>query len=108
MTAPLNVLGLDVGDRRIGVALANLVARIPEPLLTIDRSETDNVFETIDKLILENEVQTVVIGLPRGLEGQETGQTQTVRQFAKELKEQLGVKVELQDEAGTSVLAEEE
>lgn len=104
----LNVIGLDVGERRIGVALASLAARIPSPLLTIDRAETLDVVNVIEELVIKHDVQIVVVGLPRGLEGQETAQTKTVRDFAEELKKRLNITVELQDEAGTSILAEEE
>lgn len=102
------VLALDVGDRRIGVALASLQARLPAPLLTIDRSEPMDVFERIKLLVVEHEVGTIVVGLPKGMQGQETGQTQSTRKFAEELKKRLGVPVELQEEAGTSLQAEDE
>lgn len=107
-TAPRNVLGLDVGERRIGVALASLVARIPSPLLTIDRDKNPDAFNTIKKLVAEHDVQILVVGLPRGLEGQETDQTRATREFVDEMKKHLDIEVKLQDEAGTSVLAEQE
>lgn len=103
-----NVIALDVGDRRIGVALTSLEARLPTPLLTIDRHEPMDVFEHIKLLVLEHGVETIVVGLPRGLDGQETAQTTATRLFAEDLKKRLGVTVALQEEAGTSVQAKEE
>ncbi len=102
-----NILGLDVGERRVGIALANITARLPEPLTTIDRTETD-VFEEIIRLADEHAVKQIVIGLPRGGEGQETAQTAANRRFAEELKKRISVPIALQDEAYSSVEAEEE
>ncbi len=102
-----NVLGLDVGERRIGVAVANVTARLPRPLLTIDRMETD-AFETIIGLANEYNAEHVIIGLPRGMQGQETAQTISTRRFAEELKKRISVPIALQDEAGTSLMAKQE
>jgi putative Holliday junction resolvase len=103
---PHNILALDVGDRRIGVARANAAAGIAVPLTTLERS-ADSVAE-IKKLIETNEVSILVVGLPRGLEGQETAQTRAVRQFVDQLKASVDVPICLQDEALTSRKAEAE
>lgn len=105
-TTASNLLALDVGERRIGVALAGSVARLPGPLLTIERE--DSVFEDIKRLVREERAASVIIGLPRGLDGQETAQTQAVYEFGDELKKYLSVPVYYQDEALTSRLAEQE
>ncbi len=103
-----NILSLDVGNRRIGVALASLEARLPKPLLTIDRQEHEDVFVRIKELIAEHEAEAVVVGLPRGMEGQETEQTVIARKFARELEHACMVEVFLQDEAATSLDAKDE
>lgn len=102
-----NILGLDVGERRIGVAVANVSARLPRPLMTIDRMETD-AFEAIISLADEYKAAHIIIGLPRGLSGQETEQTLSIRRFAEELKKRIKLPISLQDEAGTSLLAKAE
>lgn len=107
MSVTHNILALDVGDRRIGVALASLEARMAAALLTIDRLNEADVFATILKLVNEHQAEAVVIGLPRGMDGQETAQTKTARDFAAELQRCFDVPVHLQDEAATSLLAEE-
>lgn len=99
------VLGIDVGLRRVGVASASLIARLPSPLTTIDREKADAIDE-ITRLVSTEGAETVVVGLPRGLDGQETGQTAITRQFAADLTAKLDVPVVMQDEAGTSVEAE--
>jgi putative Holliday junction resolvase len=101
------VLALDVGERRIGVALASLSARLPAPLQTIDRTTSPDFFGDIKRIIQDNDIATIVVGLPRGLSGQETHQTATTRAFAAELGKHVSVPVVFQDEAGTSYEAEE-
>lgn len=101
----MTVLALDVGDKRIGVSVANTVTRLPRPLTTVivDGSELDQ----IKQLVSDNQADTLVVGLPRGLDGQETAQTAKIREFAGKL-DSLGLKVALQDEAVTSRQAEDE
>lgn len=103
-----SVLGLDVGSKRIGVALASLEARIASPLTTLNVEDYPDVTKKITELVNDNNCEHVVVGLPRGMNGQETNQTAIVREFARKLKASTEAKVYLQDEAGTSILAEEE
>lgn len=100
------VLALDVGNRRIGMALASRIARLPAPLGVIDRQATADVLAKIERVVAEQEVDTVVVGLPRGLEGQESAQTEESRGFAAELSVKINVPVVMQDEAVTSIEAE--
>lgn len=108
MTATPNVISLDVGSRRIGVALANLEARMAAPLMTIDRVQVSDIFPVLIELFEKHGAVAVVVGLPRGMEGQETDQTASARQFAAELGKQINIPIHLQDEAATSIEAEEE
>lgn len=103
---PINssVLALDVGDKRIGVAIASLVARLPRPLTTL---QTSNYLQPLQQLINDEQVVTLVVGLPRNQEGRPTEQTQKVQAFASELKK-LGLPVDMQDESITSRQAEAE
>lgn len=102
------VLGLDVGNVRIGVALARSDVRIAQPLMTIDNNE--QVYNVIKGLIDEHKVTAVVVGWPRGMQGQTTGQTTYVEAFVKALRLHLGgpIPINLQDEALTSQKAEAE
>jgi putative Holliday junction resolvase len=103
---PYEILALDVGSVRIGVARASSLVRLPEPLVTL--SNDDQTVESIKQLVLEHDVKELVIGLPRGLDGQETGQTTSVREFVANLSQELSLPIFLQDEAVTSRKAEEE
>jgi len=100
-----DVLALDVGEKRIGVARANLIVRIPQPLTTIERGSGD-VLQVIADLLKDHRASTLVLGLPRGLDGQETAQTRTVRAFGAELEARVGLPIHWQDEALTSNKAE--
>jgi putative Holliday junction resolvase len=103
---PKNILALDVGERRIGVAVAGSEAKLARPLTTL--LNTDKFFDELAKIVQQEDIGRLVVGLPRGLEGQTTAQTETVQGFAKELENRLSLPVHLQDEALTSVQAEAE
>lgn len=104
MPDPSSVLALDVGDRRVGVAVASLVARLPRPLTTLDRGA--NFFNELKKLIVSENAGQLVVGLPRGLDGQSTGQTEATERFVAELRREIDLPIHLQDEALTSRQAE--
>jgi putative Holliday junction resolvase len=97
-----NLLALDVGERKIGVARANSIARIAEPLVTLPNSQS--FASELTKLINEHDASLLIVGLPRGMNGQETAQTQYVRDFMNQLS--VPVEYVFQDEALTSVNAE--
>lgn len=101
---PDYLMALDVGERRIGVAIAQRVARLPRPLKTLERSE--RIIEDIKELVSVENVGALVVGLPRGMSGQYTEQTKKTEAFADELKQALPVPVYLSDETLTSVQAE--
>jgi putative pre-16S rRNA nuclease len=101
-----NLMALDIGERRIGVARANAGIGIASPLATLERS--DSTTQDIRKLLKDNNANVLVVGLPRGLEGQETAQTAAVRKFAEQLKAHINIPLRLQDEALTSRKAEAE
>lgn len=100
------ILALDVGEKRIGVAEANAVARIAHPLTTLQRNP-ESVQEILD-LIREQDAAVLVVGLPRGMSGQETAQTVVVRAFGDEIAAECPVPIHWQDEAVTSHKAEAE
>jgi putative holliday junction resolvase len=98
------ILGVDFGSKRIGVATGDDDLKIAQPLTTITG---DDPLRRLATIIANEEAKLVVIGLPRGLDGQETAQTLVAREFARQVEFELGVSVELQDEAGTSSVAED-
>jgi putative Holliday junction resolvase len=105
-TTPRSILALDVGSKRIGVAVASLIARLPHPLTTL--STADNIPYELAAIIKREDIERLVVGLPRGLDGQETAQTKAVLDFTQDLKTQLNLPIDMQDEALTSKKAEAE
>ncbi len=107
MVEVISILALDVGDKRVGLAAANSLARLPRALTTLDRSNV-SFWRQLTELIENENIQQIVVGLPRGLDGQETEQTLRTRNFATELSGRFKVQVAFQDEALTSWQAENE
>jgi putative Holliday junction resolvase len=100
-----NLIALDVGEQRVGVALARAEVPVATVLDTLERPAQD-FWEQLTAVLQEYDISTVVIGLPRNLQGEATSQTKAVEDFAKELREHLDVEVAWQDEALTSREAE--
>lgn len=95
-------LGIDYGIKRIGLAVADAEAKLARPLATVSAAE---LVKTIQR---EGPFQTVVVGLPRSLDGHETAQTLAVRRFTDDvLWRHLQIEAQFQDEAGTSAVAED-
>lgn len=100
------VMALDIGERRTGVAIARAGLGIATPLQMLETG-TD-LPEQVAKLIAQESVTTLVIGLPRNLQGDKTDQTRATEVRAADIKRQVGIPVYFVDEALTSVKAEEE
>ena len=95
------VLGLDVGDARIGLARADAASQVAFGRGAIERSGVKRDVEAVARLAAEEGADVVVVGLPRSMDGTDSPQTQRVRAFAAALAERLapeGVRVELEDE----------
>lgn len=99
------ILGLDVGGKRIGVALASAIARLPQPLDMIPAGET--AIAAILEVAQKESVELIVVGIPRNLEGAETAQSQSIRDFAAKLAAETNIEVVFADESLSSVRAEE-
>jgi putative holliday junction resolvase len=101
-----SILALDVGDKRVGIATASAAARLPKPLKTLERGP--GFFDELRNIIDAEAIGIIVVGLPRGLDGQTTRQTAATETFLAELRQQINLPVETQDEALTSRQAEAE
>ena len=105
MAAKRNILALDVGDRRVGVALADSQIKIAVPYGYLERS--DKIIQQITELMLDHDIDTLVIGYPRNQSGEATKQTELVEQFAEELAEiEIDADLVFQDESLSSGEAE--
>lgn len=99
------LLALDVGEKRIGIALADPRIKIALPYDTFEVDGTE--VQRIGELIVREEVRCVVVGYPRNQSGEPTAQTDFVERFTAQL-EVFDVPVVFQDESLTSVLAEQQ
>ncbi len=99
----MRVIGLDVGEKRIGVAVADTIVKIASPHSTIIVDDTE--LDQVKKIMADENTNLVVVGLPRNSHGLETAQTKIVRLFATELQAR-GARIKFQDESLTSVMAE--
>lgn len=97
-------MALDVGERRIGVALADNSVRIAVAYDTIEADGTE--IEQITRLAAFEDIDTLVVGYPRNQSGEPTAQTAFTEAFVNRLPEELQAKVNYQDESVTSLQAE--
>jgi putative pre-16S rRNA nuclease len=105
------LVGLDVGERRIGVAVSDASGTLARPLKTLRTTGLDGdalqvSAAEVARVAAEEPLAAVVIGLPRRLDGSPNEMTPRVARFADRLGQRVGVEVILQDERLTSVEAE--
>lgn len=99
-----NIVCLDVGEKRIGVAVADPSIKIAIPLETVEVDGRE--LAAISKIIVSENAETIVVGYPRNQSGEATAQTRYVEEFSYKLKD-IAKEVIFQDESLTSVLAED-
>ena len=101
------VLALDYGSARCGCALSDPTGTLATPIDPVLRPATRRGIGRLAELVRERDVERVVVGLPLGMSGADTAQTEEARAFAARLAERLGpgVPVELYDERLTTVQA---
>src|SRR5687768_921800 len=100
----MRLLGLDVGKRRIGVAITDPLAITARPHSTIDRNKQAVV--KIASIVEELQIGKIVVGLPLHLSGVEGEQALDVRNFVTKLQAQVSIPIEFKDERLTTVEAE--
>ena len=99
-------LGVDYGDRRIGISISDPTGTIARPHSLIEGKKDDEAAKEIGSIVEEFEVSTVVLGLPRNMDGSEGFRSEKTHDFAKLLKSVIGnVPVELLDERLSTVQA---
>ncbi len=106
----VRVLALDLGVRRIGLAISDASATLARPLAVIEQSgpaQVDRVAEFVARLAADDDgLDWVVVGLPRRLDGSPNDQTAAALAFVETLKGRIGLPIALQDERLSSVEAE--
>lgn len=98
------IISLDVGEKRIGVAVADLGVKIAVPYDTFPVNGSE--IQSIADLVAQEKAHLIVVGYPRNQSGEPTKQTAYVQEFTKKLAN-IPAQIEFQDESLTSVMAEE-
>ena len=102
----MRIMALDVGDKKIGVALSDALKITSQSLETYQRNGTVKDYEYFAELIKKHEVETLVLGLPKNMNGTEGPQAEKVREFARQLGAYTEVKMAYMDERLTTMEAE--
>jgi len=103
----MRVLALDVGERRVGVAISDSTGTVARPLQTLVRGSREEDFAAIAVIVAEHDIGLVVVGQPLSLDGTEGPQARRVARYAEALTATLPVPVVAWDERFTTVTAEE-
>lgn len=100
------LLGLDVGDKTIGVAVSDLLGITAQGITTIRRESNKQSYEDVKKYIDEYSINKVVVGLPKNMDGSIGEQSEKVMKFATKLKNKYDIEIVYIDERLTTVSAE--
>lgn len=99
-------MGLDVGDKTIGVALSDIMGITAQPLKTIRRKGYEKDFQELMQIIESNSVDEIIAGLPKNMNGTLGPQGEKVIKFIEKLQNVIDIKVEYWDERLTTVAAQ--
>ena len=99
------IMGVDYGDARTGIAMSDLLCSIVGSTTVIHSRKDEKTITEIQKLIAENGVGEIVVGLPKNMDGTEGPRAEVCRAFAERLKEATGLPVAMWDERRTTVEA---
>ena len=101
----MRIMGVDYGDARSGIAMSDLLCGIVGSTTVIHSRRDDKTIAEIQKLIEQNGVTEIVVGLPKNMNGTEGPRAELCREFAEKLKEATGLPVTMWDERRTTVEA---
>lgn len=99
------ILGLDIGDSRIGVALSDPLGILASPLTIITRTDEEADIQAITALVQQNQVERVIAGLPLSMDSSLGEQAEKVKAFVMTLCRHTEVPVEFRDERLSTVSA---
>ena len=102
----MRIMGLDVGDKRIGIALSDLMGWTAQGLKTLERTNTKDDLKELERIANENQVHKIVVGLPKNMNGTLGPQSEKVQKFAAALKNRTNLEMIYWDERLSTVAAE--
>jgi len=97
--------GLDVGDKRIGIAMSDPLGILASPFTVLEHTDYDSDAEAILKIVKDNGVENIVVGLPQSLSGAIGAQAQKVQAFIEILKQKTSIPIIFRDERLSTVSA---
>ncbi|MBU4438448.1 MAG: Holliday junction resolvase RuvX [Acetobacterium sp.] len=100
------ILGIDVGDKRIGVAVTDPLQITAQGVMTLKRKTRDDDLVAFQELIAKYEIKKVVAGLPLNMDGSESAQTRKTVNFCQFIKKRLNIEIIYIDERLTSAWSE--
>lgn len=101
----MRVMGLDVGDRTIGVAMSDPLGFTAQGITTVRRKSIDNDLSELKSICDQYNVDTILVGLPKNMNGTMGPQSEKVLGFCEVLKEKFGLPIKMWDERLTTVAA---
>ena len=102
----MRILGLDYGEKHIGIAISDALDILASSLLTLENKGKDFVSKEIKRICKEKDISKIVIGLPVSLSGKEEIQAKKVKEFTEFLKKEINIPIVFEDERLTSVMAD--
>lgn len=101
----MRVMGIDFGDARTGVAISDLLCSIVGTTTVIHSRNMEKTLQEICRLVSENDVGEIAVGLPKNMDGTEGPRAELCREFAGKVEQMTGKPVKLWDERRTTVEA---
>lgn len=101
----MKIMAVDYGDARTGIAISDLLCSIVGSTQVIHSRNMDKTIEEICRLVEQNGVEEIAVGLPKNMDGSEGTRAELCRAFAGKLEETVGKPVKLWDERRTTVEA---
>jgi len=101
----MRYIGLDVGDRTIGVAVSDPLGYTAQGITTVRRKSLEKDFENLKEIFKNYEISEIVVGLPKNMNGTIGPQAEKAMEFGRVLEEEFGHKVIFWDERLTTMAA---
>ena len=102
----MRILSLDVGKKKVGIAISDALGITAQPLDTLIRKAKKADLARIEKVIHDMNVSKIIVGLPLNMDGTEGPMAKEIYSFVKELEKEIRIPVELWDERLTTMEAE--
>lgn len=99
------ILSVDLGKARTGLAICDKTEMLATPLAQVHEKNIEHLIDKVANVAIAREVEMIVVGLPKNMDGSEGESAQNARDFASKLKDKTGLLVRMQDERGTTITA---